>query len=56
MTEAVSLAAAYAGASAEASAEAVAGSAALLVGRSIGHLVECSYFSVYLLVHFCVRM
>ena len=58
------MAAVYAGASmgvleealAEASAEAVAVSAAVLVGRSIGHLVRCSYFSVYLLVRFCVRM
>ena len=52
MTEAVSVAAAYAealtraseGASAEALAEAVAVSAAVLVGRSIGHLVRCRYF------------
>ena len=64
MTEAVSVAAAYAGAStgasmgasAEASTEAVAVSAVVLVGRSIGHLVRCRYFSVYLLVIFCVRM
>ena len=48
MTEAVSVAAAYLGASTRASgasvlasAEAVAVSAAVLVGRSIGHLVPC---------------
>ena len=53
MTEAVSVAAAYSGASTrapgasvEASAEAVAVSAAVLVGRSIGHFVRCRYFSV----------
>ena len=54
MTEAVSVASAYAGAStvallgasAKASAEAVAVSAAVLVGRSIGHLVRCRYFFV----------
>ena len=50
MAEAVSVAADYAGAptgaSAEASAEAVAVSAAVLVSRSIGHLVQCRYFSV----------
>ena len=60
MTEAVLMVADYAGASmgasAESSAEAVAVSAAVLVGRSIGHLVQCKYFSVYLLVRFCVRM
>ena len=60
MTEAVSVAVAYAGVSAGASAgaseEAVAVSAAVLVDRSIGHLVQCSYFSVYLLVRFCIRM
>ena len=48
MTEAVSVATAYAGestgASAEALAEALAVSAAVLVGRSIGHLVRCRYF------------
>ena len=48
MTETVLVAAAYvgasmrvSGASAEASAEAVAVSAAVLVGRSIGHLMPC---------------
>ena len=60
MTEAVLVAAAYAGAStralAEASAEAVAVSEAVLVGRSIGHLVRCRYYSVYLLVRFCVHI
>ena len=60
MTEAVLMAAAYAGSSmgplAEASAEAVAVSAAVLVGRSIGHLVRCIYFYVYLLVRFFVHM
>ena len=40
----VSVAVAYAGASTGASAEAVAVSAAVLVDRSIGHLVRCSYF------------
>ena len=64
MTEAVLVAAAYAvastgaltGASAGASAEAVEVSATVLVGRSIGHLVRCSYFFMYLLVRFFVRM
>ena len=56
MTGAVSVAVAYAGASTGASAEAVAVSATVLVGQSIGHLVRCRYFSVYLLVIFCVRM
>ena len=56
MTEAMSVVAAYAGASMGASAEAVAVLAAVLVGRSIGHLVRCRYFSMYLLVRFCVRM
>ena len=54
MTEAVLVAEAYAGtstgasegASEEASAEAVAVSAAVLVVRSIGHFVQCRYFSV----------
>ena len=53
MTEAVSVAAAYSGASTrasgvlvEASAEAVAVSAAVLVGRSIGHLMPCISSSV----------
>ena len=48
MTGAVFVAVAYAGASmvalAGASAEAVAVSTAVLVDRSIGHLVGCSYF------------
>ena len=56
MTEAVLVAAAYAGVSMGALAEAVAVLAAVLVGRSIGHLVRCRYFPVYLLVRFCVRM
>ena len=60
MTGVVSVAVAYAGASTGASVgalvEAVVVSAAVLVDRSIGHLVRCSYFSVYLLVRFCVRM
>ena len=60
MTEAVSVAAAYAGALTGAltgaSAEAVAVLAAVLVDRSISYLVRCSYFSVYILVSFCVRM
>ena len=56
MTEAVLVAAAYAGASTGASAEAVEVLAVVLIGRSIGHLVRCRYFSVYLLVRFCVRM
>ena len=53
MTEAVSVAAAYlgastraSGASVEASAEAVAVSAAVFVGRSIGHLMPCRSSSV----------
>ena len=53
MTETVLVAAAYVGAStralgalAEASAEAVAVSAAVLVGRSIGHLTPCRSSSV----------
>ena len=54
MTEAVLVATAYTeasagaleGASAKSSAEAVAVSATVLVGRSIGHLVQCRYFSV----------
>ena len=53
MTEAVSVAAAYLGASTRASgasvvasAEAVAVSAAVLVGRSIGHLMPCRSSSV----------
>ena len=53
MTEAVSVAAAYSGASTrasgasvEASAEAVAVSAAVLVGRSIDHLMPCRSSSV----------
>ena len=60
MTEAVSVAVAYTGestgASAGASTEAVAVLAEVPVDRSIGHLVRCSYFSVYILVRFCVRM
>ena len=52
--EAVSVAAVYEGAltgvlageSTEALAEAVAVSAAVLVGRSIGHFVPCRYFPV----------
>ena len=36
--------------------EAVAVLAAVLVDRSIVHLVRCSYFFLYILVHFCVRM
>ena len=60
MTEVVLVAVAYSGASTEAlagaSAEAVAVSAAVLVDRSIGHLVRCGYFFVYLMVRFCVRM
>ena len=51
MTEAMSVTAAYLGASTRASgasvvdlAEAVEMSAAVLVDRSIGHLVRCSYF------------
>ena len=60
MTEEVLVVVYYAGALtgalAGASVEAVAVSAAVLVDRSIGHLVRCSYFSVYLLVRFCVRM
>ena len=53
MTEAVSVAATYSGASTrasgasvEASAEAVAVSAAVLVGRSIDHLMPCRSSSV----------
>ena len=49
MTEAVPVAEAYAGvstgASEEALVEAVAVSAAVLIGRSIGHLVRCRFFS-----------
>ena len=56
MTEAVSVAEAYAGVSTGASAEVVAVLAAGLVGRSIGHLVRYRYFSVHLLVSFCVSM
>ena len=41
----VSVAVDYAGASAGASAESVAVLAAVLVDRSISHLVQCSYFS-----------
>ena len=48
MTETVLVAVAYEGAltgtSAGASTEAVAVSAAVIVDRSIGHLVRCSYF------------
>ena len=60
MTGAVLVAVAYSGALTKASAgmseEAVAVSAAVLVDQSIGHLVRCGYFSVYLLVRFCVHM
>ena len=49
---AVSYAGALTGASAGASTEAVAVSAAVLVDRSIGHLVQCSYFFMYILVRF----
>ena len=51
---AVSVELAFAGASSGESSEAVAVSAALLVDRSIGHLVQCSYFFLYILVRFCV--
>ena len=44
MTGAVSVVVAYAGASTGELAEAVAVSSAVLVDRSIGHLVRCSYF------------
>ena len=58
--ESVSVVVAYAGelkgALVEALAEAVAVLAAVLVDRSISYLVRCSYFSVYILVSFCVRM
>ena len=60
MTGAVLVEVAYAvtltGVLAGALAEAVAVSAAVLVDQSIGHLVRCGYFSVYLLVRFCVHM
>ena len=60
MTKAVLVAVAYSGEStgalAGASAEAVAVSSAVLVDQSVGHLVRCSYFFVYLLIRFCVRM
>ena len=56
MTGAVLVAVAYAGASPGESAEAVAVLAAVLVDRSIGHLVRCSYFFLYILVRFFVRM
>ena len=60
MTGVVSVAVAYAGASTGtsvgASTEAVAVLAAVLVDRSIGHLVRCSYFFLYILVRFCVRL
>ena len=60
MTGAVSVAVAYAGASTGASegasVEAVAVLAVVLVDRSIGHLVRCSYFFLYILVRFFVRM
>ena len=54
--EAVLVAVAYVVASTGALAEAVAVLAAVLVDRSIGHLDRCSYFSVYILVRFCVSM
>ena len=56
MTGAVLVAVAYAGAWMGASVEAGTVSALVLVDQSIGHLVRCGYFSVYLLVRFCVRM
>ena len=60
MTGAVLVAVYYAGASpgelAGASEEAVAVLAVVPVDRSIGHLVRCSYFFLYILVRFCVRM
>ena len=60
MTGVVSVVVAYAGALTGAltgaSAEAVAVSAAVLVDRSIGHLVRCNYFFLYILVRFCVHM
>ena len=68
MTGAVSVAVAYAGAStgalaeasvgasAGASAEAVAVLAAVLVDWSIGHLVQCSSFFLYILARFCVLL
>ena len=46
----------FGGRSAEGSAEAVAVSAAVLVGRSIGHLVRCRFFSCsfwYVLAYVC---
>ena len=59
MTEAMSVAAAYLGASTRASgasvvasAEAAAVLAAVLVDRSIGHLLPCRSSSVWLLVRF----
>ena len=60
MTGAVLVAVAYAGASPGASpgasAEAVAVLAAVIVDQSIGHLVQCSYFSCIFWYVFCVRM
>ena len=60
MTGAVLVAVAYAGSSTGASTgtltEAVAVLAAVLVDRSIGHLVRCSYFSCifwYVFVYIC---
>ena len=53
---AVAYAGASTGASVGASVEAVVVSAAVLVDRSIGHLVLCIYFFLYILVRFCVRM
>ena len=44
------------GVSAEASVEVVAVLAAVLVGRSIGHLVRCRYSFMYPLVRICVCM
>ena len=60
MTGATLVEVAYAGASRGASegalAKAVAVSAAVLVDRSIDHLVLCRYFFLYILVRSCVPM
>ena len=56
VSAAVSYAGALTGASAGASTEAVAVSAAVLVEQSIGHLVQCSYLFLYILVPLCVRL
>ena len=53
---AVVYAGALVGASAGVSAGAVAVLTEVLVDRSIGHLVRCNYFFLYILVRFCVRM